>query len=112
MKKRTKSTATAAAAPLESAIVRAVLAYLERELPAAEVRKRHGSVYTHKGDPDIYFLLAGVHYECEIKRPGEQPTPLQQVRLARWRAAGARTLVAHSLAEFVAQLEARRALPV
>jgi len=89
-------------AGLESGLKRTVLKYLEGHYPAAVVRKRHGSVYTLAGDPDIYFLLAGTHVECELKQPGQNPTPLQEHRLAQWEAAGARVAVIHTLAQFQA----------
>lgn len=56
---------------------------------AIVVRKRHGSVMGHAGDPDIYGILDGRHFELEVKRPGEEPTPLQRYRLEEWRGAGA-----------------------
>jgi hypothetical protein len=41
------------------------------------------------GDPDITGCIGGQHFEFEVKRPGEQPTPLQARRLREWTRAGA-----------------------
>src|SRR5215831_18376767 len=83
--------------PKESNILRAC----ERELKkqGALYRKRHGTAFGTKGDPDLYLLWHGVHVEIELKRPGEDPTPLQRERLAEWEAYGAPTKVVHSVEE-------------
>lgn len=83
--------------PRESVIVQNI----QRKLaPFALVRKRHGTVHAVKGDPDLYGVLhadhaywPGRHFELEVKRPGEDPTPLQRTRLAEWEKAGAITAV-------------------
>lgn len=67
--------------------------------PGLQWRKRHGSPLGITGDPDLYGLFNGQHFEIELKRPGEQPTPLQSHRLIEWQKAGARVFVVHSLAE-------------
>jgi len=72
---------------------------LSQEFPGAVVRKRHGSIYTTAGDPDLEILWRGHHVECELKRPGENPTPLQARRLEEWRRAGATVAVVHSVVE-------------
>lgn len=72
---------------------------LVAEYPGAVVRKRHGTSYSTKGDPDLEILFRGVHIECELKRPGEEPSPLQAHRLEEWRRAGAVVAVVHSVAE-------------
>lgn len=76
-----------------------VMRMLAKEYPAAIVRKRHGTVYATKGDPDLSILIRGIHLECELKRLGESPTPLQAVRLETWRQAGAQVAVIHTVAE-------------
>lgn len=80
--------------------------WLEKSYPTACLRKRHGSVYSKAGDPDLYFLLDGTHVECELKQVGQEPTQLQRARLAQWARAGALCWVAHSLAEFQSQMQA------
>ena len=99
-------------APLESALKRTILTYLARNWPQAQVRKRHGTVYTTVGDPDIYFLLDGIHVECELKRPGEEPPRIQQHRLLQWSKAGALTVVIHTLAELIPFMEANFGPPL
>jgi hypothetical protein len=83
----------------ESNLKRQVMRMLSAEYPGAVVRKRHGTVYSTAGDPDLMILYLGVHIECELKRPGEQPTQIQIHRLQQWANAGAITAVVHSVAE-------------
>ena len=82
----------------ERAIVKAILAYLNG-LPGCLARKRWGGGLGVAGDPDITGCLNGRHFEFEVKRPGEQPTPLQMRRLDEWRRAGAVAAVVTSVAE-------------
>jgi len=63
-------------------------------------RKRWGGPYAVVGDPDLYFVWKGQHWEVELKRPGEKPTKVQEVRLTEWGGAGARVAVVSSPAEF------------
>jgi len=83
---------------LERSIVDAIMKNL-RTIPQCVVRKRHGTVYGVAGDPDLYGTLAGRHFELEVKRPGNSPTPLQEKRIAEWKAAGAVVGVVHSVQE-------------
>jgi hypothetical protein len=83
----------------ESNLKRQVMKMLDLEYPGAVVRKRHGSVYSTAGDPDLMILYRGIHIECELKRIGENPTPLQVRRLEQWRQAGAVTAVIRSVPE-------------
>jgi hypothetical protein len=82
----------------ESALVRTILHALEK-VPGICVRKRHGTAMGKAGDPDISGCLEGQHFELEVKRPGNEPTPLQWARLAEWHAAGARIGVVHNARE-------------
>lgn len=95
-------------APLrESQLLRAVVQRLKARAaldPSLVWRKRHGSPMGIAGDPDLYGLWRGRHFEIELKRPGESPTILQRARLSQWAKAGALTFVVHSLAEFDAAL--------
>jgi hypothetical protein len=61
------------------------------------------------GDSDITGCIRGWHFELEVKRPGERPTPLQLRRLREWRYAGAITGVVTSVAE-VRELLAKNSL--
>jgi hypothetical protein len=88
----------------ERAIVKAILAYLN-SLPACVARKRWGGVMGVAGDPDITGCIGGRHFEFEVKRPGEQPTPLQLQRLREWKASGAIVAIVCSVAEVQALLE-------
>ena len=72
--------------------------------PSLVFRKRHGDVMGVTGDPDLYGLWRGQHFEIELKVPSKEPTLLQQCRLSQWAAAGARTFVVHSLSEMDAAI--------
>lgn len=88
--------------PREAAIVQHIRETLAA-MPSVVVRKRH--VYMGvMGDPDLYGVYRGRHFEMEVKRPGEKPTDRQAQRLVSWRAAGAIAGVVHSLAEAQALL--------
>lgn len=108
--------------PRESTIVDRILKYLNG-LPGCIARKRHGSAYGLKGEPDIYGVISvqrytyndvdgeyleaptPLHFEVEVKRPGKEPTTLQAQRLAQWSTIGVPTLVATSLDEVKAFIE-------
>jgi len=60
-------------------------------------RKRHGSSFSTAGDPDLFFVVNGQHYEVELKVPGAKPTALQRHRLSEWERAGATCVVIHSV---------------
>jgi hypothetical protein len=94
----------------ESTLVAEIVRAL-RALPGVVVRKRHGSGWGVSGDPDLYGSAGGRHFEIEVKRPGEHPTPLQRARLDQWRASGALSGVARSAAyslEAFRRIRARR----
>jgi hypothetical protein len=84
--------------PLEKQIVDSIVKHL-RSIPQCIVRKRHGSAFGLAGDPDLYGSIGGHHFELEVKRKGNPPTPLQEARLVEWRAAGVIVGVVHSLQE-------------
>ncbi len=90
-------------APRESGITAQIMAALRR-VPRCIVRKRHGTGWGVAGDPDLYGSIGGKHFELEVKRWGEELTPLQEARLAQWRASGAIAGVAHSVDEALALL--------
>jgi hypothetical protein len=82
----------------ESSLVRAIVKAL-RQIPGLVVRKRWGTALGTAGDPDLYGVVAGRHFELEVKRPGNIPTPLQTARLKEWRCAGAIAGVVHNAHE-------------
>ena len=90
--------------PQEATISQAIQKAVMGALPGAVIRKRHVTMGV-MGDPDLYGALpGGVHFEIEVKRPGNDPTPLQLNRLAAWEATGSITGVAHSKEEALAIL--------
>lgn len=67
--------------------------------------------YTIVGDPDIYGCVNGAMFQMEVKEPGEEPTDIQQLRLAQWKAVGAATVTVYSVEEamdFVADMKRKR----
>jgi hypothetical protein len=95
---------------LERTLQKAVLGRLRklaREDGALCFRKRHGGAFAVAGDPDIYGLWHGIHFEIELKRLGESPTRLQDMRIGQWGRAGAVTAVVRTLDDldrFLAQI--------
>jgi hypothetical protein len=91
----------------EATIVRAIMER-SRSVPGMLLRKRHGSVWSVAGDPDLYGSWNGQHVEIEVKRPGEEPTPLQKKRLADWNESGAMVAVCCSVRDFNELLMVKR----
>ena len=87
--------------------MRAILAYLN-SLPCCLARKRWGGGMGVAGEPDIDGCIRGRSLQLEVKRPGEQPTPLQWKRIEAWRQAGAIVGVVTSVQETKALLERER----
>jgi hypothetical protein len=94
---------------LQAAVLRKLKAWREQD-PGLVFRKRHGSVMGTIGDPDIYGLYHGLHFEIELKTAGHEPTLLQRARLAGWGSAGALTGVVSSIEEFQQFTENLRAI--
>ena len=93
----------------ERAIVKAILTYLN-SLPGCLARKRWGGGMGVAGDPDIDACLCGRSLQLEVKRSGEEATPLQMRRLEEWRRAGAVVSVVHSVEELKDLLQENRLL--
>jgi hypothetical protein len=91
----------------ERSIVKAILTYLN-SVPGCLARKRWGGGMGVAGEPDIDACLQGRSVQLEVKRLGEDATPLQAMRLEEWRRAGALTGVVHSVAEVRALLMAEK----
>ncbi len=91
--------------PLEKTIVDSIVKYL-RTIPGCIVRKRHGTTFGVGGDPDLYGSMNGRHFELEVKRRGNSPTPLQVTRMRQWREAGAIVGVVHTPLEAAEVLNA------
>lgn len=78
---------------LEKTIVKNALKIL-RACAGTRWEKTHGSA-VKRGEPDVKGCAYGITVMIEFKRPGEEPDPLQDLRLNQWRAAGAITAVAY-----------------
>jgi len=68
----------------EASIQKAIMKYLEGE--GALVYKTIS--LSKAGLPDIMGVYKGQHIHCEVKRPGQKATPLQEFKLAQLQAAG------------------------
>lgn len=73
-----------------------VLRKLRERYPSAQFRVLHGTVYAHRGDPDIYGCIGGRMIQIETKISGNKPSPLQEKRIRDWEAAGAISFAAWS----------------
>lgn len=68
----------------EKLIQDAILKWLRREYPRAATFKIHeDSVFGTVGLPDILFIWNKEVYFFEVKRPGEVPSPIQNVVMAK-----------------------------
>ena len=68
--------------------------------------KLHGSAYSLAGIPDVLCLRDGKAYFIEFKRPGEEPTKIQQHRIRELIAHGCPTTVCRSPGDVREFLEA------
>jgi Holliday junction resolvase len=75
----------------ESAIVNKIVAALRAR--GCFVAKLHGGPTQQAGLPDLLVIHAGRVVFLEVKRPGEQPTKLQEHTLAKLRGHGATAVV-------------------
>lgn len=81
-------------APLEKTIVNNVLATARRL--GWWAMKNHGSQYSVTGLPDVLAIKDGKAVWMEAKRPGEEPTRIQEHRLRELAAAGCPVAVVRS----------------
>lgn len=81
----------------ESLVHEAILRWIKAHCPESEVEKRHGSMYTVYGDPDLTGCIQGYHVEIEVKKPGGELRKAQAIRLRKYLAAGAIAGVAESV---------------
>jgi hypothetical protein len=68
--------------------------------------KLHGSAYSLVGIPDVMCLKDGKAYFIEFKRPGEEPTKIQQHRIRELIAHGCPSTVCRSAGDVKEFLEA------
>lgn len=66
--------------------------------------KTTGGVYCERGASDLMICLNGHTICCEVKLPGNKPTPVQVQWMNQWQKIGALCIVAHSLEEFKQEL--------
>ena len=79
-------------------------------MPGVYAIKLHGSAYGKAGTPDVLCVVNGQAYLFEVKQPGEAPTAIQAVEMARWTAAGAVVSVIYS-ADDVLRLVSSSSIP-
>ena len=90
---------------LERNIQRSVENYL-KTVPRLWFLKIHGTAFARSGVPDFLGVYRGVPFWIELKQPGRTPDPRQVVEMRRLTHCGARGIVATSVAEVRAFVEA------
>ncbi len=90
---------------LERTITDAILRRLNHP-PHTRAFKVAAGPMQGKGHPDIVGCHHGRMLALEVKRPGEQPTPLQRHTQRAWGAAGAIAGIVESVADVDQLLEA------
>ena len=90
----------------EARLSRQIMAALRER--GAFVWKNHGGPTMMSGLPDIAGVWHGKFIAIETKMPGNNPSAIQERRIAEIRAAGGRVVVAHSVAEALTVLRPRR----
>lgn len=83
---------------LEKDIVNAILRYL-KTIPNCFCWKEHGGMYGTAGIPDIIACIGGRFFAFEVKQPHGKLTRLQELTLAKIRAAGGMAYKVTSTAE-------------
>jgi len=73
------------------------------------IRVKHGTSYAVVGDSDIYGIVRGLPFVFEVKKPGEEPTKIQEYRMAEFRRAGGYACAVDSVKGAIGML--RRWLP-
>lgn len=68
--------------------------------------KVHGSQFQPAGIPDIIGVYRGTFIACETKMPGNKPSRIQAYRIKQITAAGGKCVVAYSVEEAEALLDA------
>lgn len=81
----------------ESGIQSSILQWLEKQGHAPV--KIHAGIYTRKGTHDVICCVQGRFVALEVKKPGEQPTLIQQKAAARVLKSGGVSERVTSLAE-------------
>ncbi|MFW6270981.1 MAG: VRR-NUC domain-containing protein [Bacillota bacterium] len=86
----------------EKAIVKEIKNFLNG-LDGCFCYKTHGGMYESlKGQPDISGCFYGLRFDFEVKKPGEEPTPLQKAVIRKMRKAGDIAGVVRSVDEVMA----------
>lgn len=84
--------------PSEKSITNSIQKMLHG-VPGVWCVKFHGGPYTQAGVPDILGAFYGRAFAIEVKRPGQKPTAIQDLTMARMRKAGIIVAVCHSVEE-------------
>ena len=99
---------------LEKDIQRAILDYCKahrlfvQRRNVAGIQKLSGNRYVRlgtRGQADLWGIKNGIHWECEVKRPGEEPSMHQIAWLNDCATAGARAFWTDSLDGFIEVME-------
>ena len=94
---------------LEKDIVAAIMRYI-KTVPGCFAWKEHGGMYGTSGLPDIICCYCGRFVGLEVKTPDGKATKLQEVALAKIKAAGGVSAVVRSVDEAKTIIEEIRRL--
>jgi len=82
----------------EKYIQKDITDWLKNNIPEPkEIRKCHGSPYQKAGFPDLEMFWNGTTWSFEIKKLGENSTPLQRERILKLRKTGNHAWVIRSI---------------
>ena len=82
----------------EANIQKDIVDWLKDNIPGdKEIRKIHGSAFQKAGYPDLEMFWLGTTWSFEVKRPGENPTPLQTAKIKALRKTGNHVWVVRSV---------------
>jgi Holliday junction resolvase len=89
----------------EYSIQNSIMKYLRRQPGIYSIKTHGASLMGQAGLPDIIGCRNGKFFGIEVKKPGEEPTPIQLFQLRQIRKAGGNTLIAVSLEDVVTFIE-------
>ena len=72
----------------ESRLQRRIRQRLEQEFPRSYWRKIHGGPFQQAGLADLIGCVGGLFFSFEVKRPGQEPSEIQEIEMEHVRNAG------------------------
>jgi hypothetical protein len=94
----------------EAAITAAIQRYL-KTVPECFFFKEHGGQYGTAGLPDIICCIGGRFVAFEVKAPSGKPSKLQEITIAKIKAAKGEAFIVRSVGEVKKILDSLEVLP-